>query len=260
MRRLAALALLAAVMLTGCTTPKASPAASTPPAVATPAATRAAVTSTGTFATPEAAVTAYLHGLAAGDPTAILATCGIDEMVAGYDFQAAARRLASFRTMGMSPGGTALYDAANRAWLTDQFMSGVQAQTYSLLSTLAVDQTYSPLDEKVLSGFVADVDPSKLAGLTTVSIGEPTPSVSSSARNRSNEAQQATVYRADQQVSRVALLSLNGTTYMAGFTLTRWGASWKVSSQSAPLVAPGDNGPDAVVPMSAADFKALISG
>ncbi len=258
--RLAVLAIVAALLGVGCSDAK-SPAAGSstpaPPSVAgAPASTSAAIPA-ATYATPEDAVTAYLTGVARADPAAILAASAVDEMSAAFQFGLYVDRLkVMMLTQSMAPATDPFYIQINRSWETTQILTRVRNLAYSLLSTEKVDGSVIVADKAKADAFAAQVDPKGLAGLTVKEVRFPRASMKNNARLLGNEAALAKVYGADEATERVALIALGQNTYAVGFTLLRYGTSWKVSDQSSALAGSDPLGTAKAI--SQADFDASV--
>ena len=189
------------------------------------------------FPTPEDAVRHYLAGIAAGDVNMLLEASAIDEMSAGFDFAAHVDRLqAMILTTGLAPTEYPMFSEMDRTLVSAQILSQAKLLVYSLLSTETLDGTpIMPADKDTAVAFVAQVDPSRLAGLTVLDIRYSNPAFEHAPQNLANAARQAAIYGADELTERLALVDLDGKLYEVGFTLMRYGDDWKVSSQSAPL-------------------------
>jgi hypothetical protein len=254
--------LVAAALLTGCTgvtitinhaTPMAVAAAVLDP-TAVPAASPSAL-----YSTAEAAVTAYLDGVKQQDTPAIFAASAIDEVAQDFDFQAFADRLQAMPLVtSPAPAEYPFYVEMNRVRRQNEVLSQVRNLAYSLLSAETVDGSIiaNPGSERV-HAFVTDVDPSRLAGIELVQIGTPSPDLLSSTRFQENAAKQAAIYGADELTERVALLSFEDKDYLLGFTLLRYGDSWKVTYQTSNLA--GTSALGTVEPTTPEEFAGLIA-
>lgn len=211
-------------------------------------------------ATPEDAVTAYVMGIAAGDADAILAATAVDEMAAGFDFQAQAERLnAMVLPSGMAPAEYHLFAESNRYQQADWILSQVRNLVYGLLSDEEIDgSVIAPADPARVAEFVADVNPARLAGLSVLDVRLPDPEHTTSERYLSMVARSAAVYGADEMVERLALVELDGETYGLGFTLLRYADTWGVSSQTSPMG--GTSAFGTAEPMSQEAFEAATGG
>ncbi len=65
-----------------------------------------------------------------------------------------------------------------------------------------------------------------------------------------------TTYGADEYAERVVLYDLNGTYFYGGFTLLRFGDSWKLISLSSPMGSESAYGTPQKITM--ADYEALL--
>lgn len=207
--------------------------------------------------TPEDAVAAYLEGVAHRDFAAILAATAVEEMSAGFDFVAFVDRLRSLNAMAPAPGADPLYLEINRAAFTAQIARQVQFLAYGLLtSTPITEGRTAPMDRTGAEQFARAVDAAQLAGIALVAVAVPKPAVINSERYRANAVKIAGVYGADESTERLALVRLVGRHYAIGFTLLRFGETWKVSSQSSPVA--GTNALGAPIPSSPEDFAEAV--
>ena len=249
----------AAASPTSATTPDQGLASAAPTATGAPSATTAppAAPASATFGTPEDAIQAYLAGVAKADPQAILAACAIEEMSTGFHFDLYVDRLkAMILTTSLAPATSPMYIAMNRAQLTTRAYSSVRNLTWSLLSTEKIDgSTIVPADKARADAFTAAVDPGRLAAIRVVDVRLSMPSLQKSATNLSNWAAQSAVYGADEMSEWVALISFESKQYVVGFTMIRYGASWKVEQQVANLA--GTNSLGSAEPITTDGFDQI---
>jgi hypothetical protein len=231
------------------------PAAASAQASPVPVASPGSVPSGGA-ATPEDAVIAYVAGIAEGDADSILAATAVDEMAAGFDFQAQAERLnALMLVTGLAPAEYPLFAESNRYQQAALILGQVRNLVYGLLSDEEIDgAVIAPADPERVGAFVAAVDPARLAGLSVVDVRLPDPEHTTSERYLATVAEAAAVYGADEMVERLGLVELDGTTYGVGFTLLRYGDTWGVSSQSS--VMSGTSPLGVAEPMTQQEFDA----
>jgi hypothetical protein len=207
-------------------------------------------------ATPEDAVTAYIHGVAANDFGQVLSACAVDEMAAGYRFDLAATRLNAFIFSTMwAPASYSFYEQINVALEQGQLARAVMFLSYSLLASEPLDpgSIVTPVDEARAQQFVSEVDPAQLAGLSVVDIAFPKASLEQSPKLLANYDASAKTYSADEQTERVALVSLDGRDYVVGFTLLRYGTQWFVAYPTSPLYGLSPTG--IAEPTTQADFE-----
>jgi len=195
------------------------------------------------FATPEEAVKAYLAGVAANDYGAVLATCAIDQMAAGYDFELA---VSNYQVIGFAfmwaPATNPFYQQINQGIGEGQIAHALLFLSYSLLVTdptisqaLQNDSLSVPSDAAKAQEFMSEVDPSKLAGLSVVDVRFPKASLENNSKLLAGYATRAKIYSADEWTERVALVTLDGKDYVVGFALVRYGSDWFVAYPSSPL-------------------------
>jgi len=210
-------------------------------------------------ATPEDAVRQYLAGVAANDADQVLGACAIDEVATHFQFEQQAVRLSAIvPTTFLLPTSYKFYADLNRYAQTYQIFAELRGLAYSLLTTKPVDQVITPVTADQAQQLVTDLDPSRLAGLTVVSVKFPVARFATDARTLSNFAAQAKVYGADEWTERLALFQLNGKYYAVGFTLVRYGSDWKVLNQISNLAGMPATG--AAQQTTPGDFSAQTGG
>jgi hypothetical protein len=196
------------------------------------------------FASPEDAVREYLAGVAAGDIDRILATVADDEMAAGFRFEASVERLKAFMPfLAPAPATDPLFVELNRISQTGQVAGQLRMLLYSILTdadlegnaTLGVDATWA-------ASFVDQLDLDRLEGLTTLVVYFPDPELAADDRWLETAAEQAAIYGADELTERLAIIELEDRRYLVGFTLLRYGDTWKISSQSSALAGTPSTG------------------
>jgi len=255
--------LVAAALFTGCTGVTVTINRSTPIAIAAavPGATSVPdASSVPIYSTPEAAITAYLDGIKQQNVSAIFIASAVNEPAQQFDFQAYADRLQAMPLLtSPAPAEYPFYVKMNRVRRQNEVLSQVRNLAYSLLSTETIDGSLvaNPGTERV-QAFVTDVDPSRLSGIELVKIGIPSPDLLSSTRFQENAAKQAAIYGADELTERVALLSFEDKDYLLGFTLLRYGDSWKIMYQTSNLAGTSTLG--TVEPTTPDEFAGLIGG
>ena len=200
--------------------------------------------------TPQAAVAAYLDGVASHDLAAVLAASAVEPMSEQFDFPAYVDRYQMLNVAVPAPATDPMLVAINRANFTAQIAKQVQFLTYGLLSTVYIDHGRPlTMDAAGASAFAAEIDPSRLEALVVRQIGEFDLPADKQPRYRANAAAQAVTYGADEQVELGAVLDFEGATYQVGFTVLRYGQTWGVSSQSSALVGTSSLGtPQRVTP------------
>ena len=212
------------------------------------------------FATPEDAVRHYLAGIAAGDAGMVLEATAVDDISTGFRFAQSVDRVQSMiLTTGLAPAEYPLFSDMDRVFSASQILFEAKMLVYSLLSTETIDgSTIAPADKARADAFVAQVDPSRLAGLTVLDIRYPNAKWEHDEKNLKNEASYAAIYGADGFTQRVALVSLDGNLYEVGFSLLRYGDRWGISDQVAPL---GDTTVlGAAVPITLEEYGRHTSG
>jgi hypothetical protein len=187
--------------------------------------------------TPDDAARAYLAALAAADVDGILSATAVDEMSAGFRFDLQADRLRAFQPMTMlGPNDDRFLQEIDRAQLTWQILSQARAFSYGLLSDLDMDGAIVvPFGKEEADAFAAQVDPSRLANISVVDVRFPIAEYEHDATYLRNSARVAAIYGADEVTERVATFSYGGELWQVGLSLIRYGDTWKVMSQAAPL-------------------------
>lgn len=218
-----------------------------------------AQTGTVSFKTPEETITFYLEALAEGDAAGLLQACAVDEMSEQFRFDLYLDRLQVLTIQAPAPSDYPFYADLNHAQFTAQLMGQARNLAYGLLTTereLLEGRSVVSIDAERTKRFIDEVDPARLAGLQVVEIGIPRPDVASSPRNLENWDTIARIYGADELTERVVLLRLEGAYAYVGFTLLRYGESWKISNNVSTL---GNTSALGVpVPTSEEEFQQMI--
>jgi len=211
------------------------------------------------FTTPEDAIRHYVAGVAAGDVTQILQACAVEEMATNFRFDRYTERLGVLLpTQALAPADHPLYIEMNRAQLTAQHLNRVKILTYSLLAEEPVaDAAPIRIDAARTTQFLNAVDPQRLATLTVEQIALPNAMVMASELYQENTARAAAVHGADEWSERMTLIRFAGDTYLLGFTLVRYGESWKISEAVSPLA--GTNPLGAAEPLTVAEFESMTN-
>lgn len=188
------------------------------------------------FPTPEAAVLAYIDGVARQDLDAVFAATAIEEMASGLDFASYIGWLGALTAQMPAPASDPFFIELNRAFYATQFAKQLQFLAYGLMTTSELlDNRIVMLDEAGAAEFAAGIDAKRLRGIAIVKIGAPNPAVLNSEANVFNQARTAASFGADEGTERIALIAFEGANYFVGFRLLRYGAEWKISSQTSPI-------------------------
>jgi len=196
----------------------------------------------GTFKTPEDAITSYLEGVVEGDVDRILQACAIDEVSEDFQFDVWVEWLGGmYLQESLSPVDYPLYVEINKVQQTGRILQPVRDLVYSLLAgeTLGSGFDRVEMDRRDADRFVEDVDPERLRSLEVEEIDIPIPEQMESDRYQEHAAELASIYGADEMTERVVLVSFEDEYYILGFTLLRYGESWKISTQSSALAGIG---------------------
>jgi hypothetical protein len=208
------------------------------------------------FATPEDAVGAYMAGVAGADLDTVFGAAAIDEVSEGFRFDLQVDRFNAFVPFSLAPAEYPFYVDVNRALRAEQVARQVLNLSYSLLSSETIDGTViAPVDQAWAEDFTQDVDPSRLATLTVVDIGIANEAAMQGERYQENAELQASSYGAEELTERVALFYFEGELYYVGFTLVRYGDSWKVLGQTSPMA--GTDSLGTAIPTTLDDYEAL---
>ena len=212
------------------------------------------------FSTPEEAIVEYLAGVADQDVQRILGAVAIDEVSEGYQIAGVIDRLGAFFPVTMpAPAEYPFYADINRAFNTNGILRQALMLSYSLLSDVELGgEPITGVDAQWGAGFVDDVDPSRLSSLKVVDIRPANASIMSSDRYIEIVARQAALQGADELTERVVLIEFEGDLYGLGFTLARYGDSWKVYSQHSALAGFQSSG--AAVPTTVERFERFTAG
>ncbi len=188
-----------------------------------------------TFKTPEEAVTYYLEGVARNDVRKILQASAIKEMGEKFKFALYAERLHAIIPTYLAPAEYPFYAEINKEQVSTQILNQVKSLSYSLLSGEQLEGSVIPADAGRADRFIKDVDPQRLSKLEVKKISLPNKTVMNEAGYVENAARVAKGYGADEATERLALISFGQNYYYLGFTLLRYGASWKIANQVSPL-------------------------
>ena len=204
-------------------------------------------------------MTQYLSGVAHADMSAILSACAIDEAAAGFSFSAQVDWLkVMLLSQNPAPAQYPFYADMNRSFFTERILGQARMLSYSLLSSTPVDANPIVADKAKADAFAAQVDPARLAGLSVLDIRFPNAKFEHDAHYLANSKTIATIYGADDSTQRLALFSLAGTDYEAGFTLFHYANGWKVLFQTASLSDLPSLG--TAQPITAKEFDSQTSG
>ena len=211
-----------------------------------------------TFKTPEEAINHYLDGVVRNDARKILEASAINEMAGKFRFDLHVERLGAISPDFLAPADSPLYSEINKAQLSSQILSQVKYFSYSLLSGEKMDGTVFQADAERANRFIKDVDPKRLSTLAVKKISPPNQTVMNDARYLENSAKNARSFGADESTERLALLSFEQNYYYLGFTLLRYGSSWKIANQASPLA---NTNPRGVAEKTTEEkFQSMIDG
>lgn len=225
------------------------------------AAPAAGQTDSPIFQTPDEVIAHYVEGIARNDVNRILQAAAGPELGESFQFDRSVERLGGVMMLmqSLAPSGYPFYAEINRSHLSSQILSQVKLLAYSLLSDEEVDgSSLFEVDAERVKRFIAAVDPAGLAGMEVETIALPNETLMNDERYLKNMALMAAVNGADEATERVALLSFAGRHYVIGFTLLRYGETWKISNQSSPLAGMNSLGTPGEI--TADEFAEMIGG
>ena len=213
------------------------------------------------FQTPDEVIAHYVEGIARNDVNRILQAAAGPELGESFQFDRSVERLGGVMMLmqSLAPSDYPFYAEINQLYLSSQILSQVKLLAYSLLSDEEVDgSSLFEVDAERVKRFIAAVDPAGLAGLEVETIALPNETLMNDERYLKNMALMAAVNGADEATERVALLSFAGRHYVIGFTLLRYGETWKISNQSSPLAGMNSLGTPGEI--TADEFAEMIGG
>jgi hypothetical protein len=183
------------------------------------------------FKTPEDTITSYLEGVAENNLQKILQSLAVNEMSENFHFDLYTERVGIFiPSLSLAPSEYPLYVEANKMKLSGELMGQMKFFVYSLLSTEPVGESAPiQLDPERIKGFIENVDPAKLSSLKIQKIDLANKTTMSTPQYLENAAMIARVFGAEESTERVALFLFEEKYYYVGFTLLRYGESWKIS-------------------------------
>ncbi len=214
-------------------------------------------TGAATFKTPEDAITTFFEGITQADIEKIYSACAIDETGENFKFDLTIERLGALMpTTSLAPSNSPLFVQINKDTTKSRIAMQVKLFAFSLLSSEPIDlSTATVMDGDAARKFAQDVDPSRLSGVKLLKVGLPGKDIMSNERYIANAKRSAATVGADESTERVALFSFEGSDYMLGFTLLRFGDNWKIYTVSSPIANTSALG--IAVQMSEADFDEL---
>lgn len=182
------------------------------------------------FASPEAAINAFVSSIANNDFATAAQTFAINESAQKFDFAAYANYMKVIMPFTMlAPSEYALYVDMNKISSLGDLTRQTKAFIYSFFETKGMDGSpITPVSQDDVAQFVKAVDPSALKALTVTKIEIPSPDAYNSAINLANFKRMASYYGADDMAERVVLYNLNGQNFEGGFRLLKYGSDWKI--------------------------------
>ncbi len=253
-KRISVLIVLLTLMMAGCSGTGTPTIASTTPTLDQ--------ASDVVFKTPEEAINYYFEGLAQNDISKIMQASAVKEMGENFKFDLYADRLGGVMPVitSLSPTDYPLYVETNKLQLSSQLMNRVKLFTYGLLSGEKLDSSTAiiQMDAARANSFMKEVDPKRLASLKVEKVGFPNKTLMNDAKYLESATKTARVYGADESTERVVLFSFEQNYYALGFTLLRYGANWKISSQTSALANTNTLGVPGKTTLG--EFESMFSG
>ena len=191
------------------------------------------------FSSPEDAIEYFISCLKNDDMEGALHACAIEEMAAGYDYEAMADRLRVLMPIVQSymPSEYELYVSYNRYRTAQQ----ITMQTAHLINSFDFPEEYenllnampiAPAEGAAIRDALDALEPD-LDGLSIVEIEMH--DKHDTEQNREVQKKQAKCYSADDTQFRTVLYEYDGDYYAGGFTLMEYDGRWLISSLSDPL-------------------------
>jgi hypothetical protein len=194
------------------------------------------------FSTPEAAVEHFVKNIAADDVDAAMQAFAVKELAARAHVAAKARVKSGLpRTGPLRLPKSRIYDRILEINLRAEFAGETRRFVYALLLDNGMDDQMTEASDANLDRFVRAANPARLRGLKIVRIDQPVPSVTRTAKAIEQAKVHASWDGADDSTERIALFELGGKHYRGGFTLLRYGKTWRVRRLSS-VYAGGDHG------------------
>lgn len=196
-----------------------------------------------TFATPEDAVAAYLQGVKDADAAEILGASAVDQMAAGVAFAAYIDRIQAWTMQAPAPATDPFLSDLTLAQQQGMLLGQVRNLVYGMLTDIDLSGgIVSPVDAAWAEALIDQLDMERLAGLAVGEVVLPNPELMAGDRYRESVAKQAAIWGADEMTERVATVTLDGTDWLVGFTLLRYGDDWRVAYQSSPIAGTPSTG------------------
>ena len=174
------------------------------------------------FPTPEAAVQHFVKRLAADDLDGAMQAFHIEEVLARVDVTLKARMKDP-----STPSKYRTFARVARINVMAQFASETRRFVYGLLLDEMEDQLTETSDANI-DRFIRAVDPARLTAVRIVRIDQPLPSITTSAAAIGRAKERAAKVGAEEWTERIALFQLDGKYYRGGFTLLRYGNTWRI--------------------------------
>lgn len=170
------------------------------------------------FATPEAAVLHFVKRLAADDLEGAMQAFNIEEAMARVEVSLKAR---------MKPSSSRTLARVARINVVAELASATRRFVYGLLLDDAQHQAIEASDANI-DRFIRAVNPARLGPMRIVRIDMPVASIMRSAKGIAQMKERAASLGVEDWTERIALFQLDGAYYRGGFTLLRYGNTWRI--------------------------------
>lgn len=174
------------------------------------------------FPTPEAAVQHFVKRLAADDLDDAMQAFSIDEVLARLD-----GNLDTRMNDQSTPSKYRTLARVARICVMAEIASATRRFVYGFLLDEMEDKLTVASDANI-DRFIQMVDPARLKAVRIVRIDQPAPTVMNSAAAVNSAKAHAAKVGAEERTERIALFQLDGTYYQGGFTLFRYGNTWRI--------------------------------
>lgn len=192
--------------------------------------------------TPEETVTIFLNALANQDVDTMLKCCYIEDYYKQFSFKKHIERVGALSPLnGIAPTEYTYYQDLVTYERYAAFARAIRYFTDSLLVPYSSDKRYqdyidgyiipiTEIDSAWIEEFINTVNPSQLQFLKIQSIDANNPSIQSEAIIQNILFH---TYGATNCVERTALIELNGSLFLKGFTLVKIDEYWQIAQLSA---------------------------
>jgi hypothetical protein len=223
-----------------------------------------AIPKSGSFKTPEDAITNFVSGVASNDLEKAFASFATQHVVEGYNSAAYAKRTLVLQLeRDRIPSNDPFFAQLNSASETAQHAHQIKMMMYSLISSeresAGDGRTVRDKDGARTAKLAKSLDPKKLASLRVQQMkpipGEKDPKL---AAVKKIEKERASVVGADDERAYLVLYEFENKPYLGGVTMQRFGTTWNISSLDSQLSRQSLSG--ALKPSDINEFNAILAG